>query len=371
MTKRFRDHVQLFPKRVSQQPSRIASATFKGEDLNQNPEGNPKINPKKNYPCKSAPNNGHHTFDECYYVNSSLKKPLNWSCDPEVLKRFEKASQNPRFRTALEATKKRLNLIDSIDQPIAITTALGLGNGPSPNWAFDTAADGHVCNDHSLFTDYFKCPTTIFIGDTQARIEGYGTVHLKPSNSYKIGTIFELHHCAYVPGFHINILSATKARNSGIHLNSRAMTLESPSLTPLCKINEDSGILLIKWGPPNPLASPDLARLSTEVNQPIDSLPINSLKVSYQPLEVYSAQKSSEPAILKGLIDLWHSQLGHPSADALKHLDKAVSKVKINNSFDSFTKNNNYCSICCQSKSKRQISRIPIKLGQNPFKTLH
>jgi hypothetical protein len=117
---------------------------------------------------------------------------------------------------------------------------------PRSTWVYDTASDTHICNDLSYFTSYKPSSSIVYVGDTQSKILGFGTAEFTPSNTYGTGTIFELKNCAYVPNFHINVISSSKAKDAGLFMNHRALCLETLDRKPVCEIKEGHGILLIK-----------------------------------------------------------------------------------------------------------------------------
>ncbi|KAJ6111592.1 hypothetical protein N7523_007653 [Penicillium sp. IBT 18751x] len=190
-------------------------------------------------------------------------------------------------------------------------------------WAYDSAADTYVCNDRSQFVTFTPYEGDLLVGDTKASIEGKGLVYLRFEN-----TTFDLYETLYVPRFHLNILSAKRAKRGGVYHNQRLNRLEKEDGTPICKTSDDTGITLILGHKNEPMqkgsgspGSPSL-HLQTAFNtttkpiQPIkgESDPEND---TYEPKdEPMTFVLSYSPPILKGSDSLWHQRLGHPSIDA-------------------------------------------------------
>lgn len=83
---------------------------------------------------------------------------------------------------------------------------------------------------------------------------------MEPTIPMKGITNFKLLDCAYVPDFYLNIISAPKGRKNGLFYDSRASRLETLDGRPVCHVNDQEGIFLIKWALPNQLydlKSPD------------------------------------------------------------------------------------------------------------------
>ncbi|EAU36855.1 predicted protein [Aspergillus terreus NIH2624] len=376
VTKRFRDHIKLSPKRNSHMAN-IANATFMGQS--DNPNARPRIprNRPRKCPCQSEPNDGFHDFSECLYTNQS-KRPIGWSPDPEAQKRFERANQNPGFKRAYENALQKFKTSQTTNLTVTMATvalATAQTTDSRSDWAFDTASNTHVCNDLSAFKDYTPRESKVLIGDTHAEILGFGTVLMKPSNCYGKQTTFELKDCAYVPKFHINILSAMKAKKAGIFYNSRVPCLEGLDGSKVCQIYETGGISLVRWGEyslsahftmGNPYKSESFGQ--NDLPDRFSTLELeDSRKQTNQTSQTYQIQRSDQPIISKGSIELWHQRLGHPGIKALKHLEQATSGAELTNQSEELGP----CETCLVSKSKRQISRRPIGRGDQPFETIH
>ena len=87
--------------------------------------------------------------------------------------------------------------------------------------------------------------SSVMVGNTETTILGYGELRVKPTKSLD-GTTFPLKQVAYCPGFHINLISAERAASVGIYLNGKSCQLEERDGTPICKLNAETGIYLVR-----------------------------------------------------------------------------------------------------------------------------
>ncbi|KAJ6104196.1 hypothetical protein N7523_010516 [Penicillium sp. IBT 18751x] len=366
LTKKYRDSIRLIPPK---RPSNV-HATFRG----QTDTGLGK-KAKKQCPCQGGAYDGYHTFSDCPYINPSIRSE-GWKPDQTVLERFKQACTHSGFKHAYDnAIKKHQGQSDA---HLGMLTCLASRHVRSNVWAYDSAADTHVCNDRSQFATFSSYEGDLLVGDTKASIKGKGLVYLRFEN-----TTFDLYETLYVPHFHLNILSAKRAKKGGVYHNQRLDRLEKKDGIPICKTSDDTGITLI-LGHKNELmqkgrgspGSPSL-HLQTAFNttkEPLLSMngkpnPKNDTdKPKDEPKDELKAFASSyDPPTLKGSDSLWHQRLGHPSIEAIKHLDTSTMGVKV----DHFSAEKPPCETCQVSKAQRQVSRRPMHIGDHPFETLH
>ncbi|KAJ6130931.1 hypothetical protein N7523_001391 [Penicillium sp. IBT 18751x] len=366
LTKKYRDSIRLIPPK---RPSNV-HATFRG----QTDTGLGK-KAKKQCPCQGGAYDGYHTFSDCPYINPSIRSE-GWKPDQTVLERFKQACTHSGFKHAYDnAIKKHQGQSDA---HLGMLTCLASRHVRSNVWAYDSAADTHVCNDRSQFATFSSYEGDLLVGDTKASIKGKGLVYLRFEN-----TTFDLYETLYVPHFHLNILSAKGAKKGGVYHNQRLDRLEKKDGIPICKTSDDTGITLI-LGHKNELmqkgrgspGSPSL-HLQTAFNttkEPLLSMngkpnPKNDTdKPKGEPKDELKAFASSyDPPTLKGSDSLWHQRLGHPSIEAIKHLDTSTMGVKV----DHFSAEKPPCETCQVSKAQRQVSRRPMHIGDHPFETLH
>ncbi|KAJ5684591.1 uncharacterized protein N7477_000936 [Penicillium maclennaniae] len=185
-------------------------------------------------PPKRA-SNVHATFRE--HSDKDQGKKTTKLC----LYRFEEACTHSGFKYAYnKAIQKHQHQQDQSDTHVGMVTCLASRHTRPNVWAYDSAADTHVCNDRSQFVTFSPFKGSLFVGDTKTSIQGRGLVYLSFGN-----TTFDLHETLYVPGFHMNILSAQRAKKGGVYHNQRLNRLEKEDGTPICKTSDDTGITLI------------------------------------------------------------------------------------------------------------------------------
>ncbi|KAJ5302452.1 hypothetical protein N7476_009251 [Penicillium atrosanguineum] len=218
-------------------------------------------------------------------------------------------------------------------------------------WAYDSAADTHVCNDRSQFVTFSSHQGDLLVGDTKSSIEGIGLVYLSFGD-----TTFDLYETLYVPRFHLNILSAKRARKGGVYHNQRLNQLKREDGTPICSTSDETGITLIQREQSMPTTLPLYPQKS-----------FNTTSIQQQQDKSIVLLSSTKPSSTKGTDNLWHQRLGHPSLDTVKHLESASTGVVV----DHFSAEKITCEPCLLSKAKRQISRRPIHIGDQAFETLH
>ena len=88
-----------------------------------------------------------------------------------------------------------------------------------------------------------------------------------------------------------------------------------------------------------------------------------------QPSEKAAFSTSADPLITKSTSDLWHQRLGHPSKEAIQHLQDMSTGIEVN--ISDHQTSSQPCETYQVSKAKRQISRRPISIGDKPFETMH
>jgi hypothetical protein len=85
---------------------------------------------------------------------------------------------------------------------------------------------------------------------------------------------------------------------------------------------------------------------------------------------VFAVQRSAQPLLQKGSMDLWHQRMGHTHIDALKHLPEAVTGIKITG-IDADHRSKAACETCKISHAPQQISRRPMMTVTKLFERVH
>jgi hypothetical protein len=277
------------------------------------------------------------------------------------MKRFEnRCNRSLSYKKALlKAKNKYLNQNTKHASSLQVAMMTNQRNSLIPNyiWAFDTASDTHICNDLSRFNEFQPYESIVHIGDTTTKIKGFGKVNISPTNSGNMETIFKLNNTAYIPEFYINLISASKAKAAGIYYNAQTNCLEQLNGQPACYLKDQHGISLVKW---------DTNDQNDQNDQTINNA--QDLHEIEERMSLMSIKKSEKPSKSRGSEYLWHQRLGHPDEEVINHLEDAIQGIKVIKLQENEFKG---CEIYNISNSQRQISRIPINIGDQPFETIY
>lgn len=82
----------------------------------------------------------------------------------------------------------------------------------------DSAATVHVTGEFDRFETFRSTEQPIKHGDTESKIQGYGSITIEVETPSEAKTI-QLNDVAYVPGFHFNILSIGALQEKGLYFN--------------------------------------------------------------------------------------------------------------------------------------------------------
>lgn len=197
---------------------------------------------------------------------------------------------DPESRLSVYAIQRRgiysTMASDSILHPLSLSTIL------------DSGGAMHLVNDISLLDrqEYTLSPVSDYIesGTTRFQIVGRRTrtiksVMIRPGGAEKGNLI--LKNMAYIPGFHINIVSETKLRDTGLWflgLDSilRYRTLQSNSIVIQC-IRRDN-LLFLEY---KPLSFYSLALLNVLANRSILMYPTINKKINKSFQQSYNPSK--------------------------------------------------------------------------------
>ena len=202
-----------------------------------------------------------HLFQDCYYLNpNGIKLPPSWKPNDLTISRIISTIQGDnKILRMVEAKFKSLSLelpdwwikvttTATTTPPITIPIAanavsnppravnaanavyedeqqLGLNvafavapQGVDDLFRYDTAATMHVCKDHDRFIMFEPCFKPILHGDSSSDIAGTGTVILEVDTMVGTQSV-KLHNVAYIPGFHFNLVSASKLKQLGYYMD--------------------------------------------------------------------------------------------------------------------------------------------------------
>jgi hypothetical protein len=164
---------------------------------------------------------------------------------------------------------------------------------------------------------------SIWAGNTQVWIQGYGTVRVQAESQHG-QTIIQLHNVALCPDILCNLVSFRLLRQQGIWWDNK------------CEL--------------------------TMLRRRDDSIVANLFKIcdqwvierqsNYTTFYMHTSSKTKR-ATQSGTAILWHKRLGHPGPAAIEHLVHQSEGVKIKGTTTV------ECDACGRAKSKQQIRRTP------------
>ena len=143
----------------------------------------------------------------------------------------------------------------------------------------------------------------------------------------------------YIPGFHFNLVSASKLERQGYWIHALQRCLVDSKNNPIIQLFPYQGMYAME----DPEAY-DTAMATTR----------NSSKVQ---------------RVATASIDKWHDRLGHVSKDILLHLEESSIGVKLSST--KFNREGELCSPCIKANIRQQISRVPAYKGAYPFEKIH
>ncbi|KAK3938188.1 hypothetical protein QBC46DRAFT_441396 [Diplogelasinospora grovesii] len=178
-----------------------------------------------------------HRFRRCLYAVESVR-PDGWKPDPEIEAKFNKAIEKniylkgalARAREAdknkqkkLDAQKDESNLLMGAFASKGAFAAVRQPNEHHPlrySVIYDSGSDHHLGNDLARFDQttmrWLDSPEHLFAGDRRLPIYAYGNIVIETTTP--IGTRpFTLYDAAYVPDFHVSVVSARLFKKAQIY----------------------------------------------------------------------------------------------------------------------------------------------------------
>lgn len=255
-------------------------------------------------------------------------------------------SDTPSF-TAVTMSSQDLAGVFAIRSPI----------GPQIDFEGSTLLDNcgslHLVNDRALLeTEGYRLSgddDLISSGLTSNQVTGRGTRIMENIISWN-GKKHDLvlHNVAYVPGFHVNIVSEALLTANGMWLcgldaTLRKGTLEKSKVIAECKRHNKLVFLELKLA-----SSYSFFTLEIPVSHSNLMFPTTSRRLN----RAYHRSRDPPP-VREDTADVWHERSGHLGKDALEHLVDAAIGVKIKG------KIRKECEECARTHAKQIISRAP------------
>ena len=177
----------------------------------------------------------------------------------------------------------------------------------------DTGADTHVLNRFMVdrFSELKEAPEEAMLmhGDTSTRIEAFGTAHFLAMQDDGSTKEVDLYDVAYVPSFHTNLVSLTRAAENGMDFQ----TMDKQTKLRLSKEGKTVAIAIRahkQWV---------LEYHPTEFTSEGD--PSNPY--------IFAFTKSSAPLLSSATFDRWRSRIGWPSEESVRLLPRSASGIEI------------------------------------------
>ncbi|KAJ5346869.1 uncharacterized protein N7506_000122 [Penicillium brevicompactum] len=321
--------------------SKVALATLDGQHEARLGQNKSKL-AEKTYRTRCPCGNGAHTYQQCYYLNKSLR-PEGWNPNeavekkiPEFIKRMSLQDQEAIAKlaktesaqfAASEDQRSIEQIISMFSHDLAVQAAQESDEFPLKNsWIVDTGANTHISNDRERFVSFTPADYTVITGDASTRIQGFGTVRVNLTDPETGKTsIGEVSDVRYSPGFHTNLLSASRLKSKGFIMDIELLALVHCG-QPIAKLEEKCGLYVLEYRP----------------------IPAGFATVKH----------SQKPLISSATAERWHQRLGHMYDQRIQKLAELVDGIKITGQhIDNAIGNPERCEVCQMTSAKRQISR--------------
>ena len=244
----------------------------------------------------------------------------------------------------------------------------------SNSWALDTCADVHVVNHQckaSFTATSVPSNNHVKVGNTAVNIVAYGTCELWATTIEGKPFKFTLSNVAYVPGFHLNLISESKLKKAGFWFHGLEDKVYSAKGKPILQLHRPDGSLpffkvtttaseplVYYW----PTSGPSDLPVSTQ-----QAMAASKPTVMATCLAVQSSREPLHPRKLSGLN--WHYVFGHINQEKVMQLPNLVIGAEL------ITKGPNAqpaprthsCTTCALCKSKRTPSRRERTQVNTPF----
>ena len=198
------------------------------------------------------------------------------------------------------------------------------------SFILDSGATIHICNDRQRFEDFVLVSESVYAGEGQVQVQGFGTVRInidRPSGKLNI----KLAQVAFIPNFQTNTVSFRRLKTKGIEWDT-----ENNNLTQGGKI----------W-----------CKVQDKYDQFV---------IEFQPVAAFPADSRAPRSPLKGTIERWHQRMGHLHEEAIKKLPQSVNGVVLDQS-----KSIGTCEVCRTSQAPQKISRRTPERATRPFQKVH
>jgi hypothetical protein len=283
------------------------------------------------------------------FKTANLPLPL-WEEIEEKIKEAtnQAGSQQQANSSSNDEKKKEMNFIS-----VAMTISdLSMDDYPyKHSFHLDSASTTHICYDSGRFVTMRPPkpnePNHVCCGTSSVQIEAYGEVKLTIDGVDEPLHI-TLDHVAYIPKFHLNLVSTSKMEQKGVFVRPESNTLAQNGKE-FAHIYKVGGFRILDR---NPLDFPDISPRREE-----------SLEASFN-FSVISAR----PHETKATKSVWHRRLGHTRPEVIDQLEANTDGVKVLKDQEASP---DVCEGCKIAYLPRQVSRTPMFRGNYPFEKIH
>jgi hypothetical protein len=215
------------------------------------------------------------------------------------------------------------------------------------SFILDTGADGHVCNNRDRFIEFRPSITAEFVaaGNDCLDILGWGTILITaPCEGLPGGREFTISNVAFIPSFHTSVISYDILEKKGWDWRIKQQWVEHEGER-FCQTPKHFNMWTLEYNPADSVAE---------------------LAGKQASFETFPAQKSSARHMISEVDNSTaHAIFGHVNPEALKHLTKSCSGIRITGG-----ECNPNCQICKLADARKQVSRLPRLYEELPFHDL-
>jgi len=292
--------------------------------------------------CSVHPEATNHTNEGCF-VQHPEKTP-DWV--------IEKRANQAKGNSSEAKTKVTL---------VSITTSLYAlsAHHQSPQWAVDSGANEHCCNDLTLLTNRKEITPLPLLGASGAyTCTTRGDVDMEWLHPDGSKQPVRLTGVLFVKSLPINLLSANLLRSKGLYFSNLDCCFKKVST------NEVFGSAPIQNGL-NILRTSHSVAYNTITNNLTKNLAASTQRTEAGDETETQSPSTSESAPISAS-NLWHLRLGHAGYDQLKRLQSVSTGME-----DIRFTESPECDICNMTKSQRVVSRAPQQRPSEPGYELH
>lgn len=314
-------------------------------------------------------------------TNPQARRTAERFNDKEMLNQLSNDDSKPanqeQFASAYSNSAiDKLNAISSAPQSFSATSSLEEG------WILDTGSDCHIVN-HYLRANFTPerepIINTMNVGNLSIDIVAYGTCTLRLDTVNGGILNLTLRNVAYVPNFHVNVISEGLLTNAGFYFSSKdgliryndAPLLQTwrprgriPHLKTFTPCQNRSQIF--RW--PKTASGQLLPVENALQNYHTSIVAMQEPQISEELATSFATARKSTHPVRKLPSKAWHMLLGHASRERVEALQENTEGAIVLASTEKVPRTNE-CDVCARSKSSLNNNRhatahIPAPFGE-------